>query len=156
MDVQLIDRQPVRIAYLRHVGPYGEPLARFWRDEVLPWIAREGLTGRPMYGIGHDDPNVTDPDRCRADAGVEVPGDYVATGAAAVTVIPGGRYAVTRFVGDVTTIHAAWEAMMRTWLPASGFRLDDRPLFEFYGPDMRQDPATGRFECDITIPVASP
>ena len=154
MTVKLVDREPVRIAFVRYVGPYGPPLGAFWGRTVMPWIAREGLEGRPMYGISHDNPGVTAPDKCRADAGVEVDEDYVATGDAQVTVIPGGRYATTRFHGTALTIHEAWEGMMREWLPSSGLQLDARPMFEYYGPGMRHDAATGTFECDITIPVA--
>ena len=156
MQVRLIDRVPVGIAYLRYVGPYGPPLGAFWQRRVMPWIAEEGLGRRPMYCISHDNPGVTAPDRCRADAGVEVTDDFVPAGEAATVVIPGGRYATTRFAGSATTIHRTWEGMMREWLPASGLQLDARPMFEYYGPGTTHDAATGRFECEVTIPVAPP
>ena len=37
MKVTLVDRQPATIAYLRHLGPYGEPIARFWQETYVPW-----------------------------------------------------------------------------------------------------------------------
>ena len=152
MHVDLIERAPVRIVHLRYVGPYGPPLADFWSRRVMPWIARRGWQGRAMYGISLDDPGVTAADRLRYDAGVEVGGGEP-IGDEQATTIPGGRYAATRFFGPPDRLPAAWDSLLRDWLPASGLQLDARPTFEHYAPDMRHDAATGAFECDITIPV---
>jgi AraC family transcriptional regulator len=38
MNVKLIDRKPTTVAYLRHVGPYGPDLSRFWQETVHPWM----------------------------------------------------------------------------------------------------------------------
>jgi len=153
MNVKLINRQPQTIAYLRHVGPYGEPITRFWQQVFYPWVVTQGLLGVPRYGISHDDPNITAPEQCRYDAGVEVPADFVATGHAFKTTIPGGQYAVYRFKGTTDDIVDAWTAFLRDWLPGSGLQLDNRPCFEFYPLDGSYDHATGIFECDITLPV---
>ena len=120
----------------------------------MPWVARRGLGGRAMYGISHDNPDVTAPEQCRCDVGVEIDDAFVPIGEEAVTTIAGGRYAVTRFFGTTERIHEPWQAMMRQWLPASGLQLHARPMFEYLGPGMRHDEATGAFECDVTIPVA--
>src|SRR5262245_9561537 len=45
MNVKLIERQPIRVAYMRHTGPYGEPIGRFWKEQVAPWMATDGLMG---------------------------------------------------------------------------------------------------------------
>src|ERR1700679_1931891 len=36
MKVQIIERKPTSIAYLRHVGPYGQPISVFWQTRVYP------------------------------------------------------------------------------------------------------------------------
>jgi AraC family transcriptional regulator len=74
MKVSVVDRQPVKIAYLRHLGPYGEPLSRFWQDVAYPWMVSNDLLGRTRYGICHDDPGVSLPEKCRYDAAVEITG----------------------------------------------------------------------------------
>ena len=153
MNVKLVDRQPATVAYLRHFGPYGDPLSQFWQKTVYPWLATNGLLGQPRYGISHDDPGVTAPAQCRYDAGAEVPAQFAPTGNAFKTIIPGGRYAVLRFKGAVAEIGEAWTALLRDWLPASGLQLDARPCFEYYPKDCGYDPQTGVFECDICIPV---
>jgi len=155
MEVTVIERPPAKVAYLRHVGPYGESISRFWQEVVYPWMVANSLLGQPRYGISHDDPTVTSPDQCRYDAGVEIKGPLAAPGKALTTVIPGGSYAVGRFQGGVAAIDKAWDHMLRIWLPDSGLQLDARPLFEYYPQDSTYDPVTGCFTCDIAVPVAS-
>ncbi len=93
----------------------------------------------------------TEPDQCRYDAGVEVPDDFVVSGKAHLTTIPGG--ASTRFRGTGAEIGEAWTALMRDWLPKSGMQFHTRPFFEYYPVDANYDAKTGAFECDIVIPV---
>jgi AraC family transcriptional regulator len=153
MKVQLIDRAPTRIAYRRHVGPYGAPIHSFWMNEVAPWMQTHDLHARPRYGISHDDPSITDPAQCRYDAAVEVDAAFMPGAGAFVTALPGGRYASTPFFGNSQEIGAAWQSLLRDWLAGSGLQLDARPCFEYYAPDARYEPDSGRFGCDIVIPV---
>ena len=153
MNVKLVDRQSATVAYLRHLGPYGEPITQFWRKSVYPWLVTNGLLEQPRYGISHDDPSITAPEQCRYDAGAELPPQFDASGNVLKTVIPGGRYAVLRFKGTVPEVGEAWTALLRDWLPSSGLQLDARPCFEYYPKGSKYDPETGVFECDICIPV---
>jgi AraC family transcriptional regulator len=154
MNVKLIDRPAVRIAYLRYVGPYGQGISAFWQQVVYPWLATNDLLAKPRYGISHDDPAITAPEKCRYDACVEVPSGFVANGAALTTTVPGGKYASTRFRGTALQIGQTWSALLRDWLPSSGLQLDARPCFEYYPTDAEYDGACGTFSCDIVIPVA--
>ncbi len=153
MKVQIIDRKPTPIAYLRHVGPYGQPIGMFWQTEVYPWMVGNGLMGQPRYGISHDDPRVTAPEQCRYDAGCEIPANALARGNAHRTIIPGGQYAALSFKGVVADFEPAWNALLRDWLPSSGLQLDSRPMFEYYPTDSSYDPATGVLECQLCVPV---
>jgi AraC family transcriptional regulator len=151
MKVKVIDREPATVAYLRHVGPYGKPLSDFWMNTVAPWMETNGLLGQPRYGISHDDPGITAPEKLRYDAAVEVPADFVGAGQHMKTVIPGGKYAVLHFRGTLAEVGAAWESMLRDWLPGSGMQLDSRPFFEYYSNDVKYEP--GVIECEICIPI---
>jgi AraC family transcriptional regulator len=153
MQVEVIERKPTGIAYLRHVGPYGEPIGMFWQTQVYPWMVTNGLLGQPRYGISHDDPKVTAPEQCRYDAGCEIPANFVAAGNAHRTVIAGGKYAALSFKGLVAEFPPAWDSLLRDWLPSSGLQLDSRPMFEYYPVDSRYDPATGVLECKLCVPV---
>ena len=153
MKVTIIDRQPTTVAYLRHVGPYGKPVSEFWMNEVAPWMETNGLFGKPRYGISHDDPGITAPDKLRYDAAVEVAADWVGSGSHQKDVMPGGKYAVGEFKGNDRDVVEAWEWLIRDWLPGSGMQLDSRPFFEHYPVGASYDDSTGTFQCEICIPV---
>ncbi len=154
MKVMLIDRAPVTIAYLRHLGAYGESIAQFWQQTYVPWAVTNRLgPDHARYGISHDDPSITAPEQCRYDACAEVAPDFVVNGGAIKSLLPGGRYAVLAFKGRVEQVGEAWAALLRDWLPSSGLQLDNRPSFEHYPKGAVFDSATGVFECEICIPV---
>jgi len=153
MQVEVIERKPTPVAYLRYVGPYGDPVSTFWQTQVYPWMVTNGLLGQARYGISHDDPKVTASEQCRYDAGCEIPANFVATGDAHRTVVPGGKYAALKYKGVVAEFPPAWDSLLRDWLPSSGLQLDSRPMFEYYPVDSRYDPATGVLECKLCVPV---
>lgn len=61
------------------------------------------------------------------------------------------RYAVFTHVGHVATIAATWAVAWGQWLPASGMKPADAPMFERY--DHRFNPMTGVGECEIWLPL---
>jgi AraC family transcriptional regulator len=153
MKVTIVDRQPTTVAYLRHVGPYGKQTSDFWITKVAPWMETNGLYGKPRYGISLDDPGIAAPETLRYDAAVEVPKNFAGAGDYQMTVIPGGKYAVGKFNGTENEAGEAWAWLLRDWLPESGMQLDSRPFFEHYPVSAGYDQKTGRFECEICIPV---
>jgi len=156
MQVEIVELPPVKIAYMRQIGPYGPAIGEFWDKAFTPWLVANGLLGEPCYGIGHDDPSITPPDKCRYDACVEVPADFVPSGRAVnLGSLPGGRYAVARFYGNPQSIGDVWIELYRDWLPRSGFQCDVRPCFEYYPRNWKPDPATGQFGCDLCMPLVT-
>lgn len=154
LHVTVESRPEVRIAYLRYQGPFGAPLNKFWGDQVFPWLARSNLLAAPKYGISRDDPQVTAPDKCRYDAGAEIGKNFVPSTNAHIDTVAGGLYARTRYKGQPADMPAAWDRLLREWLPDSGYQLDSRHCFEYYGPDCAGDEKTGECECDLCIPIA--
>jgi len=154
MKVQIRDLPPASIAYLRRTGAYGAGVSQFWQETVYPWMVQNQLLGRARYGISLDDPEVTAPEQCRYDAGVEVPKSFKATGDAICVDLPGGKYAVLAFNGTVEKVVEAWAYLFTQWLPASGMQLDARPMFEYCPVNAGYDAKAGTFECELCIPVA--
>lgn len=151
MDVKIIDLPPSRVAYRRHIGPYGPAIGEFWGRTMMPWILGNGVANATCYGIGHDDPSLTPADKCRYDACVEIPDGFEPGGQFSVANLPGGRYAVTRYSGAPRDIGPVWNRLMKEWLPSSGLQCDERPCFERYENLVTQ--SDGSFTCDICIPV---
>jgi AraC family transcriptional regulator len=153
MKFEAVERQSARVTYLRYTGPFGEPLALFWRKSVTPWLADHGLVDCPRYGVALDNPMRTPPEKCRYDACVEMPSGLSLPDAAEAT-IAGGRYLVTRFKGSAADIGAAWGAFVGECL-ANGARLDEsRPPYEYYPRGAATDARTGVFACELCLPVS--
>lgn len=155
MRIEISDRLPVRVAYLRYTGPLGEPVGRFWRATVTPWLAELGLLDCPRYGVTLDNPMTTPPDKCRYDACVEPPRGMTLPNAGETT-IAGGRYATTHFKGTGVDIGAAWGAFVGATLADPANRLDpSRPPFEHYPRGTFYDPKTRQFTCELCLPLSS-
>jgi AraC family transcriptional regulator len=153
LRVRLTTRTPTDFLYLRRIGPFGDPLGNFWSETVMPRVVADGLSGQARYGLVHDDPDVTDPARCRYDAGCEMPAGHRPSSGWLTSTIPGGSYAVLDFEGLSAEAPAAWNRLLRDWLPSSGMQLDARPCLEHYAPDRPAKTACGVFTCDLCLPV---
>ncbi len=153
MRIDVVERPAVRVAYLRYTGPFGEPLGRFWRNTVAPWLADHGLVDCPRYGVTLDNVMSKPPEQCRYDACVELP-PGLSLPDAEETTIRGGRYAVTHFKGSVADIGAAWGAFIGEYLANPAHRIDEARLpFEHYPRGALYDARTGTFACELCLPV---
>jgi AraC family transcriptional regulator len=132
MKVKIESKEPIRVAFMRHVGPYDE-VGATW-DKLLPRLGKEGLLGGDalILGICHDDPEVTPPEKIRYDACVTVDETFVPEGEIGVQVIPGGEYAVTTHFGPYQKLGDTYTRLLGQWLPRSGRELRSTPCFEVY------------------------
>jgi AraC family transcriptional regulator len=132
MKVTIEQREPTRVAFMRHVGPYAE-VGETW-DRFLPVLGKEGLLGGDtlFIGICHDDPEVTPPDKIRYDACVSVEENFRPSGDIGVQVIAGGEYAMTTHFGPYNKLGRTYTKLLGQWLPRSGRELRQTPCFEVY------------------------
>jgi AraC family transcriptional regulator len=154
VKIEIAERTDVKVAFLRYTGPPGEPIGRFWRATVAPWLADNGLVDCPRYGVSLDDPATTPPEKCRYDACVELP-KGLSLEDAEETTIPGGRYAITNFRGTGAEIGAAWCAFVGEALanPSNIFDHQRHP-FEHYPRGALFDSRSGVFACELCLPLA--
>jgi AraC family transcriptional regulator len=153
--ILIAERQPVRVAYQRYTGPFGEPLGRFWRTTVTPWLVDHELLDCPRYGVVLDNPMTTSPEKCRYDACVELPLGLELPDAEQ-TIIPGGRYSVAHFKGTGAEIGVAWNAFIGATLADVANRADaERQPFEHYPRGAVFDTRTGTFACELCLPLGS-
>lgn len=154
MNVELKTLPDMRLAYMRHTGPYGSPgISQTWQ-RFGAWAAQHGAMkpGGAMVGISQDSPDLTAPEKCRYDACVEVDAEFRPEGEVGVQTLPGRRYACGHFNGTALEIHAAWQRMFGEWLPDSGWQTDEGPAIELY--DLSgMDAATERMTCLLCVPV---
>lgn len=78
--------------------------------------------------------------------------DHLPDGMEAFTLVE-GWYAVFVYHGLAREAEGTFRYIFSTWLPSSGFELDQRPHFEVLGPKYRHDSIDS--EEEIYIPIRS-
>ncbi|HVM61985.1 MAG TPA: AraC family transcriptional regulator [Verrucomicrobiae bacterium] len=132
MKVTIKRIEPMRVAFMRHTGPYSQ-VGGLW-EEFMMILGKDGWLGGDAQFIGmcHDDPAVTPPDKIRYDACMTVDDRFRAQGDTGVQTIPGGDYAVMTHLGPYEKLSESYAALLGRWLPRSGRNLRAAPCFEVY------------------------
>jgi AraC family transcriptional regulator len=155
MDVKLVMTDVVCVAVVEHRG---DP-ARI-EDSVLrmiEWRKASGLSpvsSSQTYGIAYDNPESTAPADFRFDicASVSAPVPANPQGVTSKT-LPGGRCAVLRHVGSHARIGESVRYLLQQWLPGSGERLRDFPVY-FHYLNLNVDTAECELLTDVYLPLA--
>ncbi len=129
MDVTIKTQPELRVAGIRHIGPYHEIGRAFGRLGGM--LAAPPPAGAQMIAIFHDDPDTTPPDKLRSDAALSLPPAAHAPNGLIEQRIPAGRYATIVHKGPYAELPKAWARLKKEWLPASGHRLAN-PSYEIY------------------------
>ncbi|MBN2131216.1 MAG: AraC family transcriptional regulator [Sedimentisphaerales bacterium] len=132
MEVKIERLEPLRVAFVRHVGPYNE-VGQAW-ETLCMRLGRKGLIGPDsrFVGVCHDDPEVTAPEKIRYDACITVGEDFTPEGEVGVQMLPGGEFAVVTHSGPYENLNQTYAALFGQWLPHSGRELRSEPSLEFY------------------------
>lgn len=142
MDVVIRQMPAVRLATVRHIGPYNQIPIAFERLGRSLGPSAPGLFagGAAMVALYHDDPESVPLDQLRSDAGVTLPDGAACPPGLVEQVLAGGRYACTLHVGPYEQLGDSWTRFLGEWLPASGHRLAEGPSYERYLNDPSQTP----------------
>ena len=119
------------LAFIRVTGPYGENYEPAV-DQVYRWAGENGLQGGQCLFIYHDDPDKTEPAKCRTDICLTVPAATLPSGEVDIQILPEGKYCTHRDIVRQKADYAEyWEALKQRAKQA-GLELDQRPCFELY------------------------
>ena len=152
MDVRIKKVAPMRVAFMRHTGPY-EECHGTWA-KFCAWAGRRGLIGQDtkVIGISHDDPEVTPPEKIRYDACIVVGENFQPEGEVGVQVIPAGEYAVMTHKGPYENLKETYNKLIGEWAPRSGRVIGSSPCFEVYRNDPERTPP-GELLTDVHVPL---
>lgn len=152
MDVRIERVTPMRVAFVRHVGPYNQVRAAWGR--LMSWAGPKGLLSRrpTILGIVHDDPEVTPPDKVRYDACLAVDERVKPEGDIGVQEVSGGEFAVSTHRGPYDKLGDTYARLCGEWLPASGREARSAPSFEMYRNSPQNTPPADLLT-DIYIPL---
>ena len=144
--VRVETRRGYRLAVSEHRGSYmdiGRAFSRV-RDRVG--------SGSLMVAIYEDDPDAVPAADLRSaagtivDPGMKIPHDL------AERMVPAGRYAIMRYIGPYSSMHAAYLWLYGQWLPSSGQEPRDHPIIEEYLTDPATTPPVDAVT-DILLPL---
>jgi len=132
MNVEIKHMPALRVATVRHVGPYNRISEAFGRLGDI--AGRAGLfNGKPtMLAVYHDDPESTPEPELRSDAAIVVADDATIPDGMSEQRLPAGRYACTLHTGPYEQLGDAWRRFMGQWLPQSGERSQNGDSYEIY------------------------
>lgn len=152
MQVHIENRQPVRVIFLRHLGPYSEVHVTW--AKLRDWAQPRGLLGpaAQFIGVSRDDPATTAPEQIRYDAGLVVDPEAQVHGRMGAEELEGGEYAVVTHRGPYWQLPDVYSYIYREWMTGSGYQPRDLPAYEVY----RDDPGTtmtGDLLTDVCVPV---
>ena len=146
MDVEITHLPELRVATVRHVGPYEESPEAFERlHQIADQAGLASMPGTTMLAIYHDDPSTTPREKLRSDAAVVVPPQEPLPRGLVEQTIPEGNYARAEYVGPYERLADAWERFKRS-MPGIGKQPGAGPSFEIY----RNDPTTVPKEALVT------
>jgi AraC family transcriptional regulator len=120
MQVTIVERPELRIAGIRHIGPYHEIGSAFRRLGGM--LKGPPPAGSQMIALYHDDPDATAPHSLRSDAGITLPGHTRCPDGLIEHRVPGGKYAMVVHKGSYEGLPAVWNRLKNEWLPPTGYR----------------------------------
>ena len=125
-------RPAMRVAFLRHTGPYQESGATF--QKMMEWAFLKGLFNpqTKVLSICHDDPEVTPTEKLRLDCCVTVDDSFTPEGEVEVQTIPDGEYVVLTHRGSYDGLADSYRWLYGEWLSTSAREFANRPPFEIY------------------------
>ncbi len=156
-----VNLEPIDVLCARKTGDYMTSCGEAW-EMVMAFAYKQkiqhkkSLMGKEamMFGIGHDNPGITDVDKLRCDACISLDDPSVQPeGAITVKTIAGGRYAMFLHKGAYDKLQSVYNAI-GDWIVEKGVSLRDEPMFEKY---LNRDPRRTKPEnlrTEIYVPIA--
>ena len=152
MKAQIVEIQPINVAFVRHVGPYKE-CGKAW-EKLCAWAGPKGYLqpGVQFIGLCYDDPEVTPPDKIRYDACLTVGDDCKPDGPVGIQAIEGGLYVRTTHEGSYNKLYETYADLCGRWIAQNNLEIRSLPSFEVYLNDPNSTPEA-ELLTDIHVPV---
>jgi AraC family transcriptional regulator len=129
MNVTIVAQPELRIAGIRHIGPYNQIGRAF--GKLGGMLKSPPPDGSQMIALFLDDPAITPPERLRSEAALTLSPHAKAPDGLIEQRVPAGDYAKTVHKGSYEGLPASWDTLKNEWLPSSGRKMG-HPSYEVY------------------------
>lgn len=132
MTPEIIEMPPMRVAAVRHVGPYHELQSAFQRlGEIAGQAGLFGLEGMMVMGVYHDTLTGTPEEELRSDAAVTLLDGIDIPKGLDEHHFPAGRFAKVVHKGPYEGLGGTWSRFLEK-LANDGHTLRDAPCYDVY------------------------
>jgi len=112
MEVRLKKTEPMQVAVISHVGPYGE-VGRLY-EEILKWLKQKGLRiAGPPFGWFYDNPEEVLVDKLRSEVGFPFKGEAKPEDNIEIKKIPAQEVLSTKHKGPYSEVGSAYATLFR-------------------------------------------
>ncbi len=138
MKAKIVTLDEIKVIAARGVGTYEEIAPEAW-GRLMKFAYGNGLMKGDVrrFGVSYDDPNITEPDKIRYDACLDLYVDISQGDNLKNMTIGGGKYAQFMHMGSYDDLDQTYHYIFNQWLPKSGHELRDDPCFDLY---LNKDP----------------
>jgi DNA gyrase inhibitor GyrI len=137
-----------RLAFMRSVGQYGRN-NKDTMENIKKWAMKRQLFDKNaiIFGIAQDNPEITPPEKCRYDACIIIPVDFVIDNDVEECEFEGGKYAVFKIAHTAEEIQKAYMEIFEL-ITKGELKMADKPIVERYSMELIEN----NF-CEICAPV---
>lgn len=152
MKVKVMEFESVKVAYVRHVGPYNQ-CCTAW-EKLCAWAGPRGLLqpGCRFLGLCYDDPEVTPPEKIRYDACITIDDDIEPEGEIGMQTISKGTYAMITHFGPYENLSKTYCQLCGQWAPENGYEIASKPTIEIY-QNSPEDTDPKELITDVHVPL---
>lgn len=157
-QVEILNIEKMRVAYVRFTGNYGELANQFpvLLKQLFAAAQKQNLLDEKtrVLSIYHDHPEFTEPDSFKTSIAITIAKEAKVDESSGLGVmeLPAGQYLVGHFYIEQHLYSAIWDYIYEEWLTTSGYVPSDSCPFEMYMNDHTADPNNMHL-VDIYLPV---
>ncbi|MCP4325726.1 MAG: AraC family transcriptional regulator [Alteromonadales bacterium] len=154
MNVEIKKIKPIQVVSARATGNYAVAGAQAWTT-LMEIVEKNKIDYHKTQAIGisYDDPKVTDEEKLRFDACLEIDFDISSFSELQKQTIAGGKYAVFLHIGSYDKLQNAYSYIFGEWLAKSSEELRDEPTFEVYSKCEYMHSNPEKLETHIYLPI---
>lgn len=130
---EILEIEDIEVLYARATGAYTESVPQAW-SQLTEFAYKNSVLEKvkTRYGIGHDNPNVTEDEKIRFDACFELDDASIKPANEILAkTISGGKYAKFLHKGSYENLGQTHE-LISNWIIENGAELRDAPMFDKY------------------------
>jgi AraC family transcriptional regulator len=135
--VKLESRKPITIAYIEHVGSYGNIPFEKYIGQLYGWVKEaKVMPGFYPMGIFHSNPKETPPEKCKTSVAIAIHGKAKPKGEIKIKKLPAMKVAAYSHKGPASEYQNSYDKL-ESWMQEKGYELAACPM-EIYSkkPEM--------------------